>query len=86
MEDLRIGLPILQHLRVDTKSLLKEPRDLLDGSDCAGERASSRDGMVGRLGRFMISGLNCIGNDAIQKSIAYEGQQTRLKRNISVHY
>lgn len=35
VEDLHIGLPVLEHLPVDKKTFLEERRNLLDGSDCA---------------------------------------------------
>lgn len=35
VEDLLIGLPVLQHLGVDTKILPDERRDLLDCADCS---------------------------------------------------
>lgn len=34
-EDQLIGLSILPHLDVDTKTLLENRRDLLDGTDCS---------------------------------------------------
>lgn len=33
VEDLLLGLPVLRHLGVDTKTVLEERRDLLDGSN-----------------------------------------------------
>lgn len=40
VEDTLIGLPVLQHLHVEIKTLLGERRVLLDRSDCAGEKSS----------------------------------------------
>lgn len=33
-EDLLIGLPVLRHLPIDTKTFLENNRSLLDGMDC----------------------------------------------------
>lgn len=48
-EDLLIGLPILQHLGIDSKSLLEERSDQLDGSDCfnlGDSKSMARSGQV----------------------------------------
>lgn len=46
-EDMLIGLPVLQHLKVDTKTLLENNRATLDGVDCSkvgqSEKGSTSD-------------------------------------------
>lgn len=40
MEDLLISLPVLQHLVVDSKTLLEQRSDALDGPDCFALKAA----------------------------------------------
>lgn len=62
-----LGLPILQYLGVDTKTLLEDRRDLLDGTDCGKVSASARtrDGKTGKIGRLMLARLNRVENEAV---------------------
>lgn len=66
VEDLLIGLPVLRHLGVDTKTLLEERRDLLDGTDCNLHHLDVGTSKMGRVSRLMIARLNrlsdCTGN------------------------
>lgn len=62
LEDLVIGLPVLKHLCVDTKTLLEKRRNLLDESDCAKAKAIKKSDKTGPLGRLMIACLNGVGN------------------------
>lgn len=51
-EDLIIGLPVLQHLRVDTRTLLENNRPVLDDADCSAvgnPTAINRGGVVSRM-------------------------------------
>lgn len=61
-EDLLIGLPILQHLGIDTKAMLEKHRDVLDGADCSTIRSPSLS-TNGKVGRLMIARLNRIEGD-----------------------
>ena len=58
-EDLVIGLPVLQNLQVDTRSLLENNRAALDGVDCTdvGNPTILQGGAVSRI---MIARLNRI--------------------------
>lgn len=48
--NLVLSLPVLQHLGVDTVSLLEKRRDLLDGTDCSRiESSLAHGGQVSRL-------------------------------------
>lgn len=49
-------------MRVDTKTLLEEHRDLLHGSDCAIAIAIRESDNTVLLGCLMIAGLNAVGN------------------------
>lgn len=60
VEDLLIGLPVLQHLGVDTKSLLENKRDVLNGTDCSTVKPHITGGHVSRL---MIARLNRMTNE-----------------------
>lgn len=62
-EDYLIGLPILQHLGMDSMSLLEQKRDLLDGIDCSAVGdipAPTRGGSVSRL---MLARLNKVDSN-----------------------
>lgn len=65
VEDLLIGLPVLQHLGVDTKTLLEERRDLLDGSDCSSIGAANTGTPGGQVSRLMIARLNRVPNSHV---------------------
>lgn len=75
VEDLLLGLPVLQHLRVDTKLLSEERRDLLDGTDCSHiESSSTRGGQVSRRMIARLNGLSIenttyvsLSNDGLQR-------------------
>lgn len=58
-EDLIIGLPVLQHLKIESLTLLDSLRDLMDGTDCkkVGNQTTSSHGSVGRL---MVASLQQI--------------------------
>lgn len=58
VEDLLIGLPVLQHLGIDTKSLLESKRDVLDGIDCSSVRSSTGTTCGGHVSRLISSRLN----------------------------
>lgn len=60
MEDLLIGLPVLRHLGVGTKTLLEVRSDLLDEADCSGDTTKNCHGRVKRL---MIARLNRISTE-----------------------
>lgn len=57
-EPLIIGLPVIQHLQVDTRTLLENNRDVLDGADCSHIRNTANDSRGGTVSRMMISRLN----------------------------
>lgn len=54
-EDRLLGLSVPRHLGVDTKTLLEECRDLLDGSNCSAIPDSSRNWKSGSVIRLMIA-------------------------------
>ena len=60
-EDLLIGLPVLRHLRVDTKTLLEANISNLDGTDCSLHGKPPTN--MGKLGRLMTARLNRQRND-----------------------
>ena len=57
-EDLLIGLPVLQHLHVDTRTLLENNRAELDGSDCSNIGHRTMENRHGTVSRMMIARLN----------------------------
>jgi transposase InsO family protein len=70
-EDLLIGLPVLQHLRVDTRTLLENQRAALDGADCSSVLNAAVSDASGKLGRLMIARLNRAGNAQAQMGDAH---------------
>lgn len=56
-EDLLVGLPVLRHLGVDTRTLLERRWGELHNTDCAGVDNPSRHHPAGRLGRLMVERL-----------------------------
>lgn len=57
-EDVLLGLPLLQHLGIDTKTMLEQNRDNLDGADCSAILPSLSQEGIGKVGRLMIARLN----------------------------
>lgn len=55
-EDLLIGLPVLQHLHVDTKTLLENNIKSLEGTDCTLPENDLTK--TGKLNRLMTARLN----------------------------
>lgn len=68
-EDLLIGLPVLQHLGVDSKTLLEERRDLLDGADCSSVRSLSPNSSGGLVSRLMTARLHGLLNSDLETSL-----------------
>lgn len=56
-EDLLIGLPVLKHLGIDSKTLLERNRATLDGTDCDLVRPRQDVSTCGTLGRLLIARL-----------------------------
>lgn len=84
VEDLLIGLPVLRHLGVDTKTLLKTRRDLLDGTDCADIKSENRPGMTGRVGRLLIARLYHVSIESvIQKISAPETDKQKIAQPLA---
>lgn len=61
-EDLCLGLPVLQRLDADTKTLLEEHRDRLDGSDFASISTLSNLKRAGHVSRIMIARLRNVAD------------------------
>lgn len=57
-EGLSIGLPVLQHLGVNTKTLLEQRRDALDGSDCSSVSKAISGENGGYVRRLMVARTN----------------------------
>lgn len=68
-EDLLIGLPVLQHLGIDSRILLERNRSALDGTDCFVVKNPTVSKTCGTLGRLMIVRLQRItGRDPTDES------------------
>lgn len=61
-ESVLVGLPLLEHMKVDTKTMLDENRDRLDGIDCGMVGNPTRGGSTGYVGRVMVARYNAEGN------------------------
>lgn len=62
-EDLLLGIPVLRHLDVDSKTLLENSCDPLDESDCLSILKTEGKSEGGRVSRVMIARLNCVPSD-----------------------
>lgn len=54
-EDLLLGLPVLRHLGIDSRTLLEQKWSSLDGTDCAGIDGHQSSNMIGLLGRLIVA-------------------------------
>ena len=57
-EDLLIGLPVLEHLKLDTRTMLERNCRDLDGMDCSQVGNPTRTSPGGSVSRLMIARLN----------------------------
>lgn len=58
VQDLLFGLPVLQHLGVDSKTLVEQRHGSLDGFDCSALKAAQAGTHGNQVGRLMIARLN----------------------------
>lgn len=61
-EDLLIGLPVLQHLKIDTRTLLENNRAELGGADCTLGMDPLVNMTGGYVSRLMVARLNHLPN------------------------
>ena len=74
-EELLIGLPVLRHLQVDTRTLLENNRLSLDGADCSHVGNPTRDARAGIISRVMIARMNRVQDGEENKTS--EGSRPR---------
>lgn len=79
-EDLLIGIAVLEHLRVDTKTLLEDRIESLDGTDCSPDLLQ-RKTTGGQVSRIMLARLNRVGNDQMDAPNPTVPDPTRPKVN-----
>lgn len=79
-EDLFIGIAVLEHLRVDTKTLLEDHIESLDGTDCS-HKLLQRKTTGGKFSRIMLARLNCVGNDQVDAPSSSVPDLARPKDN-----
>lgn len=60
-----IFLSVLRHLNVNTKILVQERRDLLDGSSCDNVSSGDDKGLRGTLSWLMVSSLSRVSNGTV---------------------
>lgn len=80
-EELIIGLPVLRHLQVDTRTLLENNRSVLDGSDCShvgNPTTRSRGGIVSRM---MFARMNRVVPEHTANEIAGQRKEDRPRVN-----
>lgn len=56
-EDLLVGLLVLCHLGIDSRTLLEQKWSSLDGTDCSNVANYRYDGRTGRIGRLFLARL-----------------------------
>lgn len=76
-EDLFIGLPVLQHLKVDSKILLESNRASLDGTDCTLIPHSTAP-VRGVVSRLMISGMSRLPGNGLRRDSAHFSQRVHV--------
>lgn len=74
-EDILIGLPVLRHLGVDTRTMLERDRKRLDGSDCSVVSPPAKGGSVSRL---MIARHNLIIEEPVSAGAAEDTMRPRV--------
>lgn len=74
VEDLLIGLPVVQHLGVDTKTSSEERRNFLDGFDCSSITPVTRSGQASWL---MIDRLNRVPNSCVVDDKSLDNDRPR---------
>ena len=80
-EELIIGLPVLGHLQVDTRTLLENNRAVLDGSDCSqiGNPCTGDGGGV--VSRMMSARMNCSVTGMSETEVDEQISATRPRVN-----
>lgn len=80
-EELLIGRPVLEHLKVDTNTLLDTNRSVLDGVDCSeiGNPTAAKNG--GMVSRIMVSRLNQVQEDEPNSEVQGELAADRPRVN-----
>lgn len=78
-EELLIGLPVLHHLQVETKTLLENNRAILDGSDCSqiGNPCTSDGG--GIVSRMMLVRMKRTETGRSEAEVDVQLSATRAK-------
>lgn len=65
-EDLLIGLPVLEHLGIDFRTLLERNRAQIDGTDFSTVPLHTENNMCGSIGRLMIANLEWIDDRHVE--------------------
>lgn len=78
-EDLLIGLPVLQHYDIDTKTLLEDHLVLLDSVNCSTIKAASCGSQEGQVSKFMTAGLNRINNNNVKTVMESSNNCSRVE-------
>ena len=76
--DMLIGLPVLKHLGIDTKTMLEQNRDVLDGADCSSVRSPSLSGRDGHVSRLMMARLNRVIGDTTKHDASSSSSRPRV--------
>lgn len=66
-EDLLVGLPVLCHLGIDSRTLIEEKWSSLEETDCSTIANHARDGKTSLLGRLLLAHL--------QETVPMESQE-----------
>lgn len=78
VENLLIGLPVLQHPGVDTKSLFEKRRDLLCCADCSSIGISHIGMSGGQVSRLMIARLSRLPNSFVPRGTSPVDSRPRV--------
>lgn len=62
-EDLHIALPVLRHLRIDSRTLLEQKWSALFGTDCSNPHRPTSGKNGGHLGRLLVARMQRAGDE-----------------------
>lgn len=89
-EDLRIGYPVLKHLRVDSRTFLEQCRAILDGADCPAvqNKGTSDESAIGRLMLARNDGIFTkeMGTNATRSNLQTEDKKTGLESTTTIFW
>lgn len=85
-KDLLIGLPVFHPLGFDSEILLKNRRDLLDGTNCAPVTKEASHDKIRRVGTLMTGAPQPCYKRQNQNTIGFRSQKCGSCREVASHH